>query len=221
MRKQNNLSLFTIVLLGGMALACSLSNSVRSLVSSSETSALPTSTPIPGWNKFEGEGIEIWLPGSYVGGDLSHDLDLILNNLRTLGPEFEAIIQLIEQNPELFLIFVTDSNVGISGSLTNVNITTEEILSTIDLDTYIDLAVNHFPSQFNILERKIVNLGDYKAGRLLVEFQVSGIDGKELLYIIKDETTVWILTYATGKVEFAERLKEFELSALTFRKLSR
>ena len=201
--------------------ACSLSNSVQDILSSSASNAQPTSTPIPGWNKFEGKGIEIWLPGSYIGGDLSHDLDIILTNLQNLGPDFEQAAQIIEQNPELFLIFATDSNIGISGTLTNVNITTEEILSSLDLDTYMDLAISQFPPQFNIIDRKITTLGEYYAGRLLVDFQVSGFDGKELIYIIKDDTTIWIITYATGKVEFAERLRVFELSALTFRKVSK
>ena len=31
----------------------------------------PTAPPVPGWEKFEGGRVELWLPQSYTGGDLS------------------------------------------------------------------------------------------------------------------------------------------------------
>src|SRR5919199_4461962 len=36
-------------------------------------SPAPTVTSIPGWSKFRGGGVEIWLPNSFVGGDWSRE----------------------------------------------------------------------------------------------------------------------------------------------------
>lgn len=218
MKTSRTFTVLGIALASCILLACSLTNLVSGIISPG-AEIQPTSTPIPGWNKFEGNGIEIWLPGSFLGGDLSQDLDVILANLRNLGPDFAGIVQLIEANPEMFLIFATDSEVGPSGVLTNVNVTTEQVLSSLELDTYLDLATGQFPPQFQVTDRKIVSLGEYQAGRLEIEFQVGGIAGKELLYVIKDGTSIWNITYATGAAEFAGRLRDFELSALTFRKV--
>ncbi len=181
-----------------------------------EEKTQPPSTAIPGWTKFEGRDIELWLPDSYVGGNISEDSEVIVANLRQLGPDFEQTAQLIEQNPDMFVILAVDSEVGPSGFLTNVNVTTEKVLSAISIDTYLDAAEKQFPPQFQIVERDKVSVGEYEAGRLVVEFDLSGIFGKELLYVIKDGTTMWIITYATAMEEYKDRLPEFEQSANTF-----
>lgn len=176
----------------------------------------PTATAIPGWEKFEGGGIELWLPESYEGGNLQEDLDVVVQNLRRLGPDYEQLAQVIEQNPSMYVIWAFDSEVGSPGFLTNATVTTEKVLSAMTLDTYLDAAVGQFPPGFDVRERDIVTLGDHQAGRLLIEFAIQGVRGSELLYAVKDGTTMWVITYATGADEFDERLPVFEQSALTF-----
>jgi hypothetical protein len=174
-------------------------------------------TPIPGWEKFEGDDVELWLPESFNGGDLSNDLDVVVENLRRLGPDFEAMADMIEQNPSAFVIWAFDSKVGYSGFLTNVNITTERMLSAVSIETYLDAVTNQLPPQFQVVEREPVSLERYEAARLFVEFSISGVRGKEILYLIKDGKTMWGITFATGADEFNQRLPIFEQSILTFR----
>jgi hypothetical protein len=176
----------------------------------------PMATPIPGWEKFEGGGVELWLPESFDGGNLEEDLDVVVENLRRLGPDYEQLAQIIEQNPSMYVIWVFDSEVGSPGFLTSVAITTEKVMSAITLDTYLDAAASQFPAEFQIQERDIVTLGEYQAGRLVIDFTIQGVDGSELLYVVKDGTTIWAITYGTGAQEFDERLPVFEQSALTF-----
>ena len=176
----------------------------------------PTATPIPGWEKFEGGGVALWLPQSYEGGDLDEDIDLIVDRLRSLGPDFEQMAQMIEQNPTLYVIWAFDSEVGPSGFLTNMAVTTEKVPSAITIDTYLDAAEGQFPDQLQVVERDIVSLGDREAGRLVIEFNISGVIGQEVMYVVKDGNTMWVITYATGAEEFDQRLPVFEQSALTF-----
>ena len=181
------------------------------------TSTATVQSTIPGWVKFEGRNIELWLPDSYTGGDLTQDLDLIVEKLRSLGSEYESMANLIEQNPDVFVIWAFDSVVGSSGSLTSVAITTEKVLSAISIDTYLDTALTQFPSSFVVTDRKIVKLNQHEAGRLEIEFTISGIKGKELLYAIKDGNKFWIITYGTSADEYDDRLGDFEQSARTFK----
>jgi hypothetical protein len=176
----------------------------------------PTAAVLDGWEKFEGAGIELWLPESYEGGNLAEDLDVIVGNLRSLGPEFEQMAQLIEQNPTAYVLWAFDSDVGSSGFLTNVNVTTEQILSAVTVETYMDAVSNQLPEQFQVLEQDMVTLGDYEAGRMVLELAMEGVTAKEVLYIVKDGNTVYGITFATGADEFEERLPEFEQSASSF-----
>jgi hypothetical protein len=178
--------------------------------------ALPTLTPIPGWQKFEGGGAEIWLPSSFEGGNLDDDLEMIAERLRQLGPEYEQTARMLEQNPSAFALWVFDTQVGSSGFLTNMNITKERVFSGITLETYLDMAVNQLPEPFHVVDRSLVDLHYYQAGRIVVEFTISGVQGKEIFFSIQDENVIWNIIFATSKAEFEERLPTFEQSANTF-----
>lgn len=156
------------------------------------------------------------MPESYEGGNLDEDIDVIVERLRNLGPDFEQMAQMIEQNPSMFVIWAFDSEVGDSGFLTNVAVTTEKVLSAITIDTYLDAALKQLPAQFQVVDRDIVSLEDHQAGRLIIEFTISGVVGKEVMYAVKDDNTMWVITCATGAEEFDQRLPVFEQSAFTF-----
>jgi hypothetical protein len=72
------------------------------------------------------------------------------------------------------------------------------------------------PATFQVAGRDLLSIGEYPAGRLTIEFAVSGVAGKEVVYVVKDDTTMWVISYATGAEEFDRRLPVFEQSALTF-----
>jgi len=196
-------------------LICLLSLSTAVGCGQVETSS-STATPIPGWEKFEGGGVELWLPESFEGGNLDEDIDLIVEGLRSFGPDFEQMAQTIEQNPSVYILWAFDSEVGETGFLTNVNITTEKVLSALTMDTYLDAATKQLPPQFQLVERNIVQLGDYQAGRLVWESTLGGMDVKQLQYFIKDGNTIWAITYSTGAKEYDQRLPVFEQSVHTF-----
>lgn len=176
----------------------------------------PTATPIPGWEKFEGGGVELWLPESYEGLSIDEDIDVVVERLRTFGPDFEQMAQTIEQNPSMYVIWAFDSEIGDSGFLTNVAVTTEKVLSAMTIDTYLDAALKQLPAAFQVVDRDIVSLNDHQAGRLVIEFAVPGVVGREVMYAVKDDNAMWVITYATGAEEFDQRLPFFEQSALTF-----
>jgi serine/threonine-protein kinase len=180
-------------------------------VSDSSDPSVPDS-----WAKYDGRGMSIWLPDSFQGGNLEEDVNLIADQLGDFGPEFGAIAEMIKQNPELFAFWVFDSEIGDSGFLTNVNITTEEVPSAIDIEMYLDLTENQFPAEFNMTERGIVPFQDSQAGRMVLEFDLGGVTGKEVIYIIQEDNTIWAVTYATSAEEFDQRLPDFERSIQTF-----
>lgn len=208
---RKNPALIAILVLAVISLACQ----ATSLLSGEAEQ--PTPTPIPGWVKFEAPSIEIWLPGTYEGGDLANDLEAIVGKLRALGPDFETMADTIEQNPGVFVLWAFDSEGGGAGFLTNVNITKEQVMSVLSLDTYVEAVEKQLPSSFTISERENVQLGEYESVRLVVDMDISGATAKELIYIVKDDNMIWSITFATGVDEFRERLPVFELSISTFR----
>jgi len=193
-----------------LILGCSLEGATGS----ADKPKAPAPTAIPGWEKFSGGGIELWMPDSFEGGDLANDLDVVIERLRSLGPEYEKLAEIIEQNPSAIALLVYDSQIGTSGFLTNINVVKEKVISTVTLELYLDSSVQQMTSYgFKVSEQKMIQLDNYETARLVL--QLDALKAKEVIYMIKEKNTVWVITYATGAAEFSTRLPTFDRSANT------
>jgi len=182
------------------------------------TSALSAVEPIPGWEKFSGKGIEIWLPESFQGGNTETDLPIIIEEMKQLGPEFEQIAQSMEQNASAFALFAFDEQVGDTDFLTNVNVVSEGVQAALTVDDYLNLVAQQLPEQIQVIEQEVVAPEGVDVGRFVLEFASLGT--KQLMYVVKEDTTIWTITFSTGINEFEERLPTFEKSAKTFAKVN-
>jgi hypothetical protein len=182
------------------------------------TPPTPTSTPDPyqGWNKVSASNIEMWFPDGWEGGDIQNDLDVVVENLKTLGPEFDQIVNVIEANPDLFVLWVFDTDLSGTGYLTNLNVVKAEVLSIITIDKYAEAVKGQLPSSMTITDQKKVKLNQYDAVRLEVTMEVSGILAREMVYVVKQGSTMYTITIATHEDEFEARLPVFEKIASSF-----
>ena len=161
--------------------------------------------------------MELWLPESFEGGNLDEDLDVLLEKLKKLGPDFQQAAQTLEENRSSFALWAFDSEVGTRGFLTNASITSEGVFSSMSVDTYLDLSMAHLPSSVKLVSRDLVSVGDREAGRMDVQARISGITAEELLYAVKYGNTMWLITFATSGAEFEKRMPVFDQSAQTFK----
>jgi len=177
----------------------------------------PAVAPGPDWKKFEMRGAELWLPDSFEGGDPSEDLDLIIELIEAVGPDFEQAAAALRQNPEAFVFWAFDSDISDLKFLTNVTIASQRVPSVITVETFVDLMVGQLTSQFNVIEQEVVPVGPYEAGRLVIDFALPGVEGTQLIYVFLEEGSVWAVNFTTSEGEFNERLPVFDESVRTFR----
>jgi len=173
-------------------------------------------TTIPGWKKFEGRAAQLQLPESYNGGDLSQNLDVVVQKLESLGPYYQPVAQSLKQNPSAFVLWAFDSKVSKSGFLSNVAVATEPVGSTATTDTYLDVLTKQLPSEFRVVERKQVTLDRYQAVQIVTEATMSGVTAKQVIYTIKQGSNIWIVVFSTPAEEFEQRLPLFQQSINTF-----
>jgi hypothetical protein len=166
---------------------------------------------------FKGGGAELWLPASYEGGDLSRDLDAVVERVRALGPDYEAIARTMERNRSAFAIWAFDSQIGESGGLTNVTVVSERVPSTVTVETYLGLVRNKLTKDFRIVEQGMVPLAFYQAGRVVLEADLGRARIKQIMYVVKNGSTVWVVKFATGADEFDARSPAFESSVRNIR----
>jgi hypothetical protein len=175
----------------------------------------PTPTLRPGFKLFEGTGVALQLPDTFTGGKLTgEDFKLLLERLKTLGSDFDQTVKLLESNPDLYLLWAFDSNVGKSGFMTNVNVTTEKVMSFVSIDTYVDAVLKQLPAQFKVQSRDSVTIAGQPAGQLISE--IAAFNSKQLMYILKYDNRIYAVTYSTGLNDFDGRRPQFEQSIQTF-----
>ncbi len=181
------------------------------------TPAPPTPDVPADWQEFEGGRVHLWLPGSFEGGDMGAKFQAILETLRTLGPEFAQTVQVLEQNPDVFVLWAFDPQPGPTGSITNVNVTRVDVPEATTIDDYLDVSIELLPSSFEVIDRGIVNVGDYDMGKLVLSSNVQGLRGMSVVYSFRDGNQFWNVTYSTGADEFVTRSPAWGRSISTLR----
>ncbi len=214
---QRSQLLFVCLFLLSTAIGCGNTTTPQS--PQSPQSPQPTTSlqvPVASWKTIKGNGVELSLPPNYEGGNPSKDLDALTQKLKAVGPEYTQGIQSLKANPNAVALLAFDPQSARSGFMTNVNITTEKVPSGTTIEQYLDAAVKQLGTQYQVVERKVVSVGSYQAGRILAESIVEGKPIKQLFYLIKNGDTFWLVTYSTAKSEFDQRLPNFEKSISTF-----
>ncbi len=213
--RQSIVFLFTLVLIATFVGGCgSQASQVTPPPAPTATAApAPTATLAPGWKRFEGKGVSIALPDTFIGGDLtSADQDLIVENLKKLGNDYAQIADLIKSNPDLYLLYCMDTKPTKSGVMTNLNIGHEKVLSIVDPATYMNAAEKQFPTQFQIKSRDEITLFGEPAGRMLIGLTVAKKSLTEAMYILKHGDYIYIVTYTTSSNDFEAKRPMFEQS---------
>ena len=201
---------------------CNQQKTPQATTSNQTNSPQATTSPSPSWKVIKGNSVELSLPPSYEGGNPSNEQDLnaLASKLKTINPEYEQRIAAIKQNPNAIALLAFDTQNNQSGFLTNVNVTTQSVENGTTLDKYLQAATQQLTTQYDILERKVVALGEDKVGRIITQPKSSGAPIKQLFYIVPKGNKFWLITYSTSKTEFDQRLPNFEKSIRTFKLVS-
>ncbi len=197
----------------GLVLATFLISCESNPTDSPTTSAeIESEAPQADWQLIQGNGISLYLPPSYIGGNPETDLDEIREGLIAINPEYEQRVEQIEQNAGDIALMAFESEQPQQGFLTNVNITSTEAEEA-TLEEYIEAITTQLSQIYTIEDsNSAITVGEYPAGKITASIEAPDATVKQLFYIIQDESTFWIVTYATTSDAFDERLSEFEQS---------
>jgi hypothetical protein len=192
---------------------------------SPEPTQLITTTPIPGWSKFEFANPpgELWLPESYEGGDTVNYPDIVLLSAEIFidDQEFiDDIKNLIEIPEVVFFAFDTDSE----GVIRFAYVMSEELDPDLDvtLDVYMNvLSDNAAEDGAKVVGRTTVQTDQYEAGRIVIENKVPAGDLEAFIhltiYSIRLDNTMWNVAFRTGRDEYNDYLPVMDDVVNTFR----
>lgn len=190
-----------------------------SAVTAQDTEAVTTNTK--NWITLEGNGVTLMAPPEFEGGS-AEDLLAILDSAgNIMGEEFAGIIELALQSPDLYKLFAYAPILVEDGVLTNLNITGTPTSLRLPMASILQLLSDSFPSSVEILDSKVIELGDYnEAGKFIIDMEVLGIAQRLTMYIYHIDDQLYALTFTTSRDAYEDFSPIFEEMASTFEVIS-
>lgn len=166
-----------------------------------------------GWNVFEAGGASLALPPGFEDIDLALGVEQALDGLRELGPEFDDLIELVENNPDLYVMLAVDT----SGEHEGANVVvTSEYAPGFTLTTYNEQVQSLLPDTIEVVSTEFFRLTDYETMRLLLRIGSDDAAVNQLVYVIQDGSTFWGVAYTGPEEEFTRLTPMFQQSARSF-----
>jgi hypothetical protein len=173
-----------------------------------------------GWELFDSDEFELYLPEQWEGGT-EEGLRDVIAVLKEKGQT--ALASQVEASISYLSFWGYDSETIESEALTNVNIASESASFT-TLDRYMELGYDQMSEQyeemgytFSILEQDVVSLGSYKeVGKTIVSEEVMNFKVRMVQYVIKSDSVFWIITFTTSPEEFDQYIQIFDKAVETF-----
>jgi hypothetical protein len=182
------------------------------------TTSSESAAPQEDWEKFEGKGVTLYLPPSYVGGNPDTDFEEIEEALIGIDPQYEERLGQLKENAGAIALLAFDTENAQSGFPTNINVTNTQAEGA-TLDQFTEAITAQLSQVFTLEAPEKVEIKDYPAAKINATVEAPDATIQQLFYIIQegsDSSTFWIVTYATTQEQFAEQVPEFEQSIETF-----
>jgi hypothetical protein len=158
----------------------------------------------------------VWLPTSYVGGDLTQHAADVAAQLQALGADYNGPATYVQSNSAGFALIAFDTSPSVSPATIYMRVVTGDLGTTTDIQTFLSNYVSQSSGQVTIIEQGVVSLGNYQAGRIVVELSTSGgTKFRSLTYLLLNGTTAWVVSYFAVATDFSTQLPTFERSAQT------
>lgn len=188
------------------------------------TTPWPTITPIPDWlvHSFAAGQAQIWLPSSYFGGDTSISSEEIIEELRATVDD-EAFINEIQgliSIPEI-TFFAFDADFVDSTRFMHIGSEPLNPDLPLTMNDYLNRMMDNFTDgNDRVVERQVVQLDYYPAGKLVVESKVPAGDLETFvsmaIYMVKVDNTMWFITFRTGRQEYKDYQPIIEAAVNSF-----
>lgn len=186
--------------------------------------AVSTVTPIPGWTAYtfaQGQA-SLWLPAGYNGGDPSTATETIMANLRSATQDqafLDDVRDLIALPDIKFFAFDPDFDTGIR--IVYVGAEAMDPGADVNMDEALNQLMSNFTGASDrVVERQVVQLERFPAGKLVVDSKVPAGDGEALtslaVYAVQSGEWMWYLSFRTGREEFKGYQPTIEASVNSF-----
>lgn len=123
---------------------------VLSLFGKHVDQSIRSAAPPRNGKMFESAGSQLWLPLSFVGGDVAMNKAAVIQEIRVLGPKYVGMVAVAEEHP--FNIWAVQPAAPHDPFVMNASVAHEYVSSDVSIDEYLDALYQHKPAEhFSLL----------------------------------------------------------------------
>jgi len=181
-----------------------------------------TSVPPGGWLEFHTPGATLWLPGSFVGGDLVNQKQDTINKINALGRTYKNAVDGIKSADPNVVFWAVDKTPKQTDIITTAVIARTASTEDTELDEYIrsylnsSIAGTPVAMLLTVNETKKMTLLGRDARRLTYSHTYASHWVTIVAYYIKDGADIWEVDYSLIPDEYFDMLPVVEQSVHTF-----
>jgi hypothetical protein len=204
--------LTSFLLVAGLIAGCSAGGDANSKRGAGSPATTQTATRLPSdWREFTVDGVRLWLPPEFEGGEFGDERDATIQRIAALGgtclkaSRGFALIDNVE--------FLAVDSTGCDGKgLPTLTVDSADVPAATSAQEHLE-AVLIAPRGSDFGDwQKLPESSD--AGRIVVHNRAA--DGRLVAYAIRSESRVWVVQLITSASEFDRRLQEMDQAVLAF-----
>jgi hypothetical protein len=168
------------------------------------------------WRILEGDGFSLRAPMSWIGLDM--DTGTLIDQIDQLESttfDFEAMAQQAELLGDALMLFAINVDYSTFEFATNLNVVSVDMGISFPLSFIVETNVQQLTSQVRSIEGEVIDLNGEEVGRVYAEFDINGMNIRQVQFYLIRGTTLYVITFGTTKNLFDELEEEFHLIAET------
>jgi hypothetical protein len=178
----------------------------------------PPATIVPpgDWAMFETRGAQIWLPNSFVGGDMTDQRAKTIQKVNKLGKYYKLIVEDMKAAPEDYVMWMLDTGWDKSVIVSTVIVHHQVLTVDTKLEKYIQDELAKLNETPTINKNKKMTVLGYETRQLVFQALLGTLEFTCVNYFIKDEADFWRVDYCVAPERYYELYPLIENSMKTF-----
>lgn len=173
----------------------------------------PAGEVAEGWAIYEGVGVTLSLPDTYVDIDLaSGDIEAMLGDLGEFEEDLLPLVQTAFQNPELYRFVALNSDYFGEAFTENVNVTASPLPFEVTTAELLPAIVAEFEGLgvYTVQEADVVEVNGIEGIRMLLSLESSALTATQLQYSFLLDGVYYAITFSASSEDAEARLPIFE-----------
>jgi len=150
--------------------------------------------PPDGWLMFESEGVKIWLPDSYVGGDMLKKRSKTISIIKSQIKSKRTIAEIYQATSEMMLAMIDKNSIN-SNVITNVLVLRYKSDENTSLNEFVQQGLDALSTSITLYGDKKMTIAGREARRLEMERRDGTKTFNQVAYFIKNQADIWVVQY--------------------------